>query len=432
MTTNTVREERAPLDPLTPPPDTAAGRPPSRVPETFRALRHRNFQLYFGGQLVSVAGTWMQIIAQGWLVYRLSHSEWTLGLVGFASAIPALLVSPWGGVIVDRVSKRNLLVAAQVAAMLLAFIQAALSFSNQTQVWHVMLLAVGLGFVNAFEAPARQAFTVEMVGREDLTNAIALSSMMFNGARIIGPALGGLLLATVGDGWCFFVNGLSFLAVIGGLLAMRVTPPAARLEVNSPWRELAGGLRYVFGHAEQFGLLLLALIYSVFGLSYATILPAFVDRVLHADAAAFGVLNAVTGLGAVSGALFVARYGSQGQRGRWLLISCLVFPVALAVFAYTPAYLPSLGLAFLLGLAFMIQFTLMNTLLQLHVSDLMRGRVMSLYVLTFFGFQPFGNLAVGRLSEAWGLSFTLALSALISLILASLVFLLVPRLRRLD
>ena len=427
MTTDTVREERAPLDPLTPPP---ARR--SRVPETFRALRHRNFQLYFGGQLVSVAGTWMQIIAQGWLVYRLSQSEWTLGVVGFASAIPALIVSPWGGVIVDRVSKRNLLVAAQAAAMLLAFIQAALSFSNQTQVWHVILLAVGLGFVNAFEAPARQAFTVEMVGREDLTNAIALSSMMFNGARIIGPALGGLLLATVGDGWCFFVNGLSFLAVIGGLLAMRVTPPAARPVSNSPWRELAAGLRYVVGQAEQFGLLLLALIYSVFGLSYATILPAFVDRVLRADAAAFGVINAVTGLGAFSGALFVARYGSHGQRGRWLFISCLVFPVALAVFAYTPAYLPSLGLAFLLGLAFMIQFTLMNTLLQLHVSDLMRGRVMSLYVLTFFGFLPFGNLAIGTLAEAWGLSLTLALSAGVALVLAGLVFLLVPRLRRLD
>ncbi len=424
VTTDTVRDERAPRDPLTP--------PPSRVPETFRALRHRNFQLYFGGQLVSVAGTWMQIIAQGWLVYRLTHSEWTLGVVGFASAIPALLVSPWGGVIVDRVSKRNLLVVAQAAAMLLAFIQAALSFTNQTEVWHVILLAVGLGFVNAFEAPARQAFTVEMVGREDLTNAIALSSMMFNGARIIGPALGGLLLATVGDGWCFLINGLSFLAVIGGLLAMRVTPPPPPPAKAAPWRELAAGLRYVFGHAEQFGLLLLATIYSVFGLSYATILPAFVDRVLHADAAAFGVINAVTGLGAVCGALFMARYGNGGQRGHWLFISCLVFPIALAAFAYTPAYLPSLGLAFILGLAFMIQFTCMNTLLQLHVSDLMRGRVMALYVLTFFGFLPFGNLAIGALSEAWGLSLTLALSAGVSLVLAGVVFLLVPRLRQLP
>jgi MFS family permease len=428
VTSDTVREEREAGQPV----DTPRLGMPSRVPETFRALRHRNFQLYFGGQLVSVAGTWMQIIAQGWLVYSLSRSEWTLGVVGFAAAIPALIVSPWGGVIVDRVSKRNLIVGSQVAAMLLAFILAALAFTNQTQVWHIVLLAVGLGFVNAIEAPARQAFTVEMVGREDLTNAIALNSMMFNGARVIGPALGGLLLATLGAGWCFFLNGLSYLAVIGGLLAMRVTPHSAPAVANSPWRELAQGLRYVYRHPEQFGLLLLALIYSVFGLSYATILPAFVDRVLHADAAVFGVINAITGVGAFSGALLVARFGSQGQRGRWLFAACLVFPVALALFAYTPAYLLSLGLTFVLGISFMVQFTLMNTLLQLHVSDVMRGRVMALYVLTFFGFQPFGNLAVGTLAEAWGLSFTLALSAGVALLLASIVFLLVPSLRRLP
>lgn len=426
MTPDPVREARPPADLRL-----AAPRP-SRVPETFRALRHRNFQLYFGGQLVSVAGTWMQIIAQGWLVYRLSRSEWTLGLVGFASAIPALLVSPWGGVLVDRVSKRNLLVAAQAAAMVLAFIQAALAFTNQTEIWHMVVLAALLGLVTAFEAPARQAFTVEMVGRDDLTNAIALNSMMFNGARIIGPALGGLLLATVGEGWCFLLNGLSFLAVIGGLLAMQVSAPPIPPAARSPGRELAAGLRYVFVHPEQFALLLLALIYSVFGLSYAAILPAFVDRVLHADAAAFGVLNAVTGVGAITGALWVARNGSRGARGHWLFITCLIYPVALAAFAYTSNYLLSLALTFVIGVCFMIQFTLMNTLLQLHVSDLMRGRVMALYVLTFFGFLPFGNLALGTLAEAWGLSLTLALSAGVSLVLAGAVFGIVPSLRRLP
>ena len=427
MTTEPAREERAAGAPV----GLAAARP-SRVPDTFRALRHRNFQLYFGGQLVSVAGTWMQIIAQGWLVYRLSHSEQTLGVVGFAGAIPALLVSPWGGVIVDRVSKRNLLVVAQTVMMLLAFIQAALAFTQLTQVWHIVALAVALGFVNAVEAPARQAFTVEMVGREDLTNAIALSSMMFNGARVVGPALGGLLLATVGDGWCFFINGLSFLAVIGGLLAMQVAPVNAPPRIVSPWRELARGLHYVFLHREQFGLLLLSLIYSVFGLSYATVLPAFVDRVLHADAAAFGVINAVTGLGAVSGAFFVARYGGAGQRGRWLALGCVVFSLALAAFAYMPVYWLSLVLAFVLGISFMVQFTLMNTLLQLHVADAMRGRVMALYTLTFFGFLPFGNLALGTLAEAWGLSLSLALSALVALVLASVVFAIVPSLRRIE
>ncbi|MCC7360037.1 MAG: MFS transporter [Anaerolineales bacterium] len=424
MTTDSAREERAPGAP-------AAARP-SRVPDTFRALRHRNFQLYFGGQLVSVAGTWMQIIAQGWLVYRLSHSEQALGVVGFAGAIPALLASPWGGVLVDRVSKRNLLVVAQALMMLLAFIQAALAFTQLIQVWHIVALAVALGFVNALEAPARQAFTVEMVGREDLTNAIALSSIMFNGARVVGPALGGLLLATVGDGWCFFINGLSFLAVIGGLLAMQVAPVSPPLRIVSPWRELAQGLHYVLLHPEQFGLLLLSLIYSVFGLSYATVLPAFVDRVLHADAAAFGVINAVTGLGAMCGALAVAHSGGPGQRGRWLLLGCGVFSLALALFAYIPLYWLSLALAFVLGLSFMVQFTLMNTLLQLHVADAMRGRVMALYTLTFFGFLPFGNLALGTLAEAWGLSLSLALSAGVALLLAAAVFVIVPRLRRMP
>jgi MFS family permease len=232
------------LSPLTPPP--APETPPQvvplrarqiRVPRTFAALQHHNFQLYFGGQLISVAGTWMQIIAQGWLVYQISHSELTLGIVGFASALPALLVSPWGGVVVDRVPKRSLLVVTQATAMLLAFILAALSFMGVVQVWHIVLLAGGLGFVNAFDGPGRQAFVVEMVGREDLTNAIAMNSMMFNSARIVGPAIGGLLLASVGASWCFLINGLTFLAVIAGLLAMQLQPHRPNLNTASPWKQ---------------------------------------------------------------------------------------------------------------------------------------------------------------------------------------------------
>ncbi|HEX7973403.1 MAG TPA: MFS transporter, partial [Anaerolineales bacterium] len=212
---------------------------------TFAALRHRNFQLYFGGQLISVAGTWLQIIAQGWLVYQLTRSELALGIVSFASAIPVLVVSPFGGVLVDRVPKRNLLVITQTASMLLALILALLTFTNVVQEWHVILLAAALGLVNAFDAPARQAFVVEMVGREDLTNAIALNSLMFNGGRIIGPAAGGLLLAALGPAWCFLINGISFLAVIAGLLAMRLPPhvSAPHTQVSS-LKQLAGGFRY--------------------------------------------------------------------------------------------------------------------------------------------------------------------------------------------
>lgn len=421
-----------PLGPETPPRVVPLRARQMRIPRTFAALRHRNYQLYFGGQLISVAGTWMQIIAQGWLVYQISHSELTLGIVGFASAIPALLVSPWGGVVVDRVPKRSLLVVTQASAMLLAFILAALTFTGVVQVWHVVLLAAGLGLVNAFDGPGRQAFVVELVGREDLTNGIALNSMMFNGARVIGPAIGGLLLATLGSAWCFLINGLTFLAVIAGLLAMRLPPHQPPARLASPWKQLTGGLRYVFAHTELFALLLIALIFAVFGLSYGTLLPAFVDQVLHQGAAGFGLVNAATGLGAVTGALVVARSGGPGRRGRRLTAASLAFPILLLVFAYVPVFYISLVLAFGLGAAFMLQFTLINTLLQTRVDDEMRGRVLSLYTLTFFGFSPFGNLAIGILAEAWGLSLTIGLSAAIAMILSGVVFLMVRQLRELP
>lgn len=401
------------------------------VPQTFSALRHRNFQLYFSGQLISVAGTWMQIVAQGWLVYQLSKSELTLGIVGFASAIPALLVSPWGGVLVDRLSKRNLLVVTQGAAMILAFVLAGLSFTGWVQVWHVVALSALLGLVNAFDGPARQAFVVEMVGREDLTNGIALNSMMFNGARVIGPALAGLVLAAVGSAWCFLLNSLSFLAVIAGLLAMRIERPTAAPQYGSPVRQLGDGIGYVRQHADLFALLLLALIFSVFGISYGTILPAFVDQMLHAGPTAFGAINAATGVGAVCGAFVIARFGDRRHRGQWLVWANIGFPIALAAFAYNSNFYVALGLAYLLGVGFMLQFTLINTLLQTRVADQMRGRVLSLYTITFFGFAPFGNLAIGLLAESFGLSLTIALSAGAAFVLSSVVILIVPELRKL-
>lgn len=403
---------------------------PARLPRTFRSLQHRNFQLYFAGQLISVAGTWMQIVAQAWLVYELSHSELMLGIVGFAAAIPSLVISPWGGVVVDRVNKRNLLVVTQASAMVLAFVLALLTFANVIQVWEIVALAAIMGVVNAFDGPARQAFVVEMVGREDLPNAIAINSMMFNGARVIGPALGGMLLATVGTAWCFLINGVSFLAVIGCLLLMRLTPRTQVLQIGSPWNDMKHGLHYVLRHREIFALLMLALIFSVFGISYSTILPAFVDQVLHADATGYGMINAFIGAGAVIGAFLMARYGERGQRGRWLVGVNLVFPFVLLLFAYNTQFIPALGLALGLGIGFMLIFTSINTLLQTNVDDQMRGRVMGLYTLTFFGFAPFGNLAMGLRAEEWGMSVTILLSAVCTLVLALSVVCLVPRLRK--
>lgn len=399
---------------------------------TFAALRHRNFQLYFGGQLISVAGTWLQIIAQGWLVYQLTRSELALGIVSFASAIPVLVVSPFGGVLVDRVPKRNLLVITQTASMLLALILALLTFTNVVQEWHVILLAAALGLVNAFDAPARQAFVVEMVGREDLTNAIALNSLMFNGGRIIGPAAGGLLLAALGPAWCFLINGISFLAVIAGLLAMRLPPHVAAPHTQvSSLKQLAGGFRYSKEVPEIMALLVLALIFSVFGIAYSSVLPAFIDRVLHAGASAYGAVNAFSGIGAVTAALLIASQSLSGGRGRWLFRANLVYCALLLVFAFNQSYLLALILAFGLGVGFMMQFTLMNTLLQLRVDDVMRGRVLSLYTLCIFGLAPFGALAMGSLSETWGLSPTIGLSAVITAVLSLAVFLWVPKVRQL-
>jgi MFS family permease len=328
------------------------------------------------------------------------------------------------------VNKRNLLVVTQASAMMLAFILAFLTFTGIVQVWEIIVLAALLGLVNAFDGPARQAFVVEMVGREDLPNAIALNSMMFNGARVVGPALGGLLLATVGTAWCFFINGLSFLAVIVCLLLMRLTPRTRVLEIGSPWTDLKHGLRYVLLRREIFALLMLALIFSVFGISYNTILPAFVDQILHVDATGYGVLNAFIGAGAVVGAFFIARYGDRGQRGRWLVWVDLAFPFILLAFAYNTNFSLALLLAFGLGVGFMLTFTIINTLLQTKVDDQMRGRVMGLYTLTFFGFAPFGNLAIGQLAEQWGMSFAILLSAACALILSATVILLVPQLRK--
>jgi len=402
-----------------------------RVPKTLNALRHRNFRLYVVGQLLSTMGTWMQIIAQGWLVYELSQSELILGIVGFASAIPSLLITPWGGVVVDSVSKRKLLVITQIFAMLLALILGALTFLGVVQVWHVLVLTVCIGVVNAFDGPARQAFVVEMVGKEDMPNAIAINSMTFNSARVIGPAIAGFLLVTLGAAWCFMINGLSFLAVIVGLLAMRLpaTPPRKR-QIN-PWEQFRSGVSYARHTDAVSALLLIALNLSLFGITYSTVLPAFVDRVLHQGPGAYGAINMATGIGAVTTGILIARYGDRGDRGRWLYRMALIYPLVLLAFAVTPLYFASLGLAVLLGIGFMSQFTLINTLLQNQIVDEMRGRIMSLYTITFFGLAPFGNLAIGALSEVWGISQTIALSAIISLVVMFIIFQKMPRVREL-
>ena len=407
--------------------------PPSQEGNTtFVAMRHRNFQLYFAGQLVSNIGTWMQIIAQGWVVYQIGHSELALGLVAFASAIPTLVISPWGGVVVDRVSRRNLLILTQAGAMLLAFILAALTFTNVIMEWHVIVLAALLGVVNAFDAPARQAFVPEMVGKRDLPNAIALNSIMFNSARVVGPAVAGLLLALIGAAWCFTINGISFFAVIIGLWLMKL-PPHRRVQYTaSPWQQLVSGLQYTAHNREISALILLSLVFSIFGISYFTILPAFVEKTLHQGAIAYGWVNTASGLGAVTGAFLLAHQISNGRRGQLLVLTNIAFPLILIAFSFTPIYWLSLILAYGLGAGFMVQFTTINTLLQTRVEDEFRGRVMGLYTITFFGFAPFGNLMIGFLGQKFGLSFAMTLFAVCSLILSRIVLIRTPEVQKLP
>jgi MFS family permease len=398
----------------------------------FAAMRHRNFQLYFGGQLVSNIGTWMQIIAQGWVVYQIGHSELILGLVAFASAVPVLVISPWGGVVVDRVSRRKLLVLTQSGAMLLAFILAALMFMDAVQEWHVVVLAALLGVVNAFDAPARQAFVPEMVGKEDLPNAIALNSMMFNSARVIGPAVAGLVLAAVGAAWCFTLNGISFFAVIVGLLLMKLPAREKIQHVNSPWQQLKSGLKYTAGNREISSLILLSLVFSVFGISYSTILPAFVEKILHQGALTYGWINTATGFGALTSAFLMAHRMSHGRRGKLLVLTNIAFPLILIAFSFTSTFALSMLFAYGLGMGFMIQFTTINTLLQTRVEDEFRGRVMGLYTITFFGFAPFGNLLIGFLGEKLGLGIAMTLFAIGSLVLSRLVLRRTPEIQKLP
>jgi MFS family permease len=414
-----------PIMPSTPPPTDGS--------TTFVAMRHRNYQLYFGGQLISNIGTWMQSIAQAWVVYQLGHSELTLGFVAFASAIPTLLISPWGGVIVDRVSRRTLLLLTQTGAMILAFVLAALTFTNVVREWHVIVLAGFLGIVNAFDAPARQAIVPELVGKRDLANAIALNSMMFNSARVIGPAIAGIMLAAVGAAWCFTINGISFLAVIVGLWLMKLPPQRRTQHADSPGRQLVSGLKYAGQNREILGLLLLSLVFSIFGISYFTVLPAFVDKMLHQGAAAYGWVNAATGLGAVTGAFLLAYHRfSHGRRGKILVLTNIAFPLILIAFSFTSNYLLSLLFAYGLGVGFMLQFVSINTLLQTRVDDDYRGRIMALYTITFFGFAPLGNLAIGALGESYGLTFSMTLFAVLSLILSRVVLTRAPEVQKLP
>lgn len=369
---------------------------------TFKALHYPNFRLWFIGQVVSLVGTWMQATAQGYLVYELTESAGYLGIVAFANGLPTLLFTLFGGVIADRISKRKMIISMQSFMMILALILAGLTFSGLVQPWHIVVLAFLLGTANAFDAPARQAFIVEMVGREDLSNAIALNSTIFNLGTVIGPSVAGLVYAWLGPAWCFTINGISFLGVITALALMKIKPQPVVISAKSPLTNLVEGVKYVLGEPRIRLILLYVGTLSIFGFSLMTLMPAWAVNILGGDVRTNGLMLSARGVGSLIGALMIAYIGTRNIRQRVWLIGWYVMPFALLAFALIRWIPGSLILLVVLGWCLMSVLNISNALIQSYVPDHLRGRVMAVYVLVFMGSSPLGSLIAGGVAEKFG------------------------------
>ncbi|HYG09776.1 MAG TPA: MFS transporter [Pyrinomonadaceae bacterium] len=401
-----------------------------RIPAALRSLGHKNYRLFYGGQLISLTGTWMQIVAQSWLVYRLTGSAATLGLVAFAGQIPGFLLAPVGGMAADSFSRHRILITTQTLAMLLAFALAVLTLTGKVAVWHVFVLAALVGVVNAFDLPSRQAFVADLVGRDDLVNAIALNSSMINGARLAGPAMAGLLVATIGEGWCFFVNAVSYIAVIAGLSRMRVKRQETVAERRSPVRRVVEGFSFVGRTGPIRALIVLLGLVSLLGMPYTVLMPVFADRILHVGAGGLGLLLGAAGVGALGAALLLmTRRGVRGM-GRWVAFSSAGFGGSLVVFSQMRDFRLAVVVLVVVGFSMIIQIASSNTLIQAMVPDALRGRVMAVYSMMFLGMAPVGALLAGWLAERVGAANTVALGGA-GCILSALIFSLrLPALRR--
>jgi MFS family permease len=404
-----------------------------RKVNTFAALRHRNYRLWFFGQMVSLMGTWMQSMAQGWVVYQLTGSRLLLGTVSFIGSIPTLFLMLPAGVLADRVPKKTILLCTQTTMMILAFVLAGLAATGVLQVWHIVVLAVLLGTANACDGPARQALAVEMVDdRRDLMNAIALNSTMFNIGRIAGPALAGIVLAAVGAAWCFFANGLSFVAVLAALLAMRLpqVPRASRSE--GLVKQMLVGLRYAWTNVSVRAITAVVGVSTLSAMSYAVLFPVFAADVYKVGEAGLSLLNVAMGTGALVGSLLAASLSEYRFKGRLLTLGNLLLPLALVGFACAPWFPMALLFLVLAGSGQMIQNAMANTLVQTLVPDELRGRVMSAYMLVFFGAMPFGSLQMGAMAQAVGPRLGVAIGAVVALGFALFTLAAVPRIRRLE
>jgi MFS family permease len=400
-----------------------------KLPATLRALQYRNFQLFFSGQLISLIGTWMQNVAQAWLVYRLTGSSILLGAIGFSSQIPVFLFSPLGGIVADRRSRHRVVIATQSASMLLAVALAGLTLTHTIKIWHIFALSALLGVVNAFDIPARQAFIVEMVGKADLMNAIALNSSMFNASRVVGPAVAGILVASIGEGWCFFANAVSYIAVLIGLFLMRVERRRAAPPEGSPLAHIAEGFRWVTQNPPVHALLILLGVVSLTGMPYAVLMPIFADRILHGGAAALGWLMGASGVGALCGALLLASRRDLKGLGKWVAVSAAGFGIGLVAFGLSTSFWLSAVLLVPVGFAVMIENGSSNTLIQSMVPDRLRGRVMSVYSMMFMGMAPLGSLLAGVAANHIGAQWTVAVGGIVCAAAAAIFAVRLPGIR---
>lgn len=381
---------------------------------TFRALRHRNFRLFITGQVVSLVGTWMQNVAQSWLVYRLTHSELLLGTAWFCSQIAVFALGPLGGLAADRFSRQKLVIVTQTLSMLQAFALAALTLTGRIEVWHVFTLGAFLGVINAFDMPGRQALVIHMTSQDDLLNAISLNSAVFNMARILGPGVAGLVVAAVGEGLCFLINGVSFLAVIAGLVAMRI-PPAEPAPVASPWQHLLDGFRYAWRHHDVRRVLGLMAASTLAGMPILVLTPFFADDIFHQGSKGLGFLMGAMGTGAVVGTLVLARRTRVSGLPAVMAYSGFFIGAAYLAFGLSPSYAFSLGVMPLIGLFVMRQMASANTTVQTLIPDHYRGRIMALYSMTVVGLGPFGSLAAGALAGRFGARATVVLGSVVAM-----------------
>jgi MFS family permease len=382
-----------------------------------RALRHRNYKLFFSGQLISLIGTWMQGLAMGWLVYRMSNSAFMLGLVGFASQIPTLVLSPFAGVLLDRWDKHKVIVITQTLSMVQAFILSYLVLSGGVHIWQLVLLNVFIGMINGFDMPARQSFIVEMIeDRSDLGNAIALNSSMFNAARLIGPSVAGLIIAAFGEGICFLLNAVSYIAVIISLLAMRINYVKHPYQGKDVLVGLKDGIKYAWNFIPIRLILLMIALLSLAGMPYTVLMPVFAREILKGGAHTLGFLVGAIGVGALCGALYLVSRKTVRGLGKVIPMAAISFGVSLIIFSFSHNLIFSLVMLLLTGMSMMIYTASCNTILQTIVDDKMRGRVMSYYTMAFMGMTPFGSLIFGGLASQIGAPLTIIFGGIICIL----------------